>query len=81
MSLMVTTNQILIIDTWKRKRKDYKHCTKESHQPQQKRIREETELQQQPKQLTKWQQAHPINNYLKYKGTKCSNEKTGRLNG
>ena len=84
---MVTANQEFIIDTRTRKKRKSKHNTKDSHQitGEQKRTKENKRGKKErkkrptktnPKQLTKWHKNIHVNNYLKCKWIKCSNQKT-----
>lgn len=78
MNLMVTTNQIALIDTQNIRRKKYKHNIKESHQV----TREENKRRNQNyKNNQKTINKMAISTYLstiyfKSKWTKCSNQKT-----
>ena len=77
--LIVTTNQKSIIDTHTTKKKEPKHNTKDSHQiTRNKRKRKgKKDLQKQPQNSYQNENKNiHINNYLKFKWTKCYNQKT-----
>ena len=55
---MITTKQKSTIDTYTKKKKEYKHNTKDNYQTREKRTKEEGKKntnKTNPKQLTKWQ--------------------------
>ena len=56
---MVTTNQKSVVDKHTKKRKEFKHNTKDSHQIRRegskRRKEQKSTIKTTPKQLTKWQ--------------------------
>ena len=78
-NLIVTANQKFTIDIHTEKKKQSKHNTKDNHQitRENKRGREEKRLTKtHPKQLRNGNKNIHIDNYLKCKWIKCSNQKT-----
>ena len=70
---MVITNQQLTLNTQEKTRRESKH--KKVRKPQGKRKRKERKTIKNRKQVTSYDKYILINNYVKYKWTKCSKQK------